>query len=315
MQPLNGLITLNKPQWMTSRQAVTRISAILRKAGYGRQIRVGHCGTLDPMASGVLVICIGKSTRLVKLIQDQRKTYAGKFHLGRVTSTDDFTGETLSESDVTSESVTSDMINALLPDFRGSIEQVPPKFSAVHINGKRAYKLARQGREVELSARTVQVHRLELTSLELPDFELQIECGSGTYIRSLGRDIGACLGCGATMKALTRSAIGSFTIEHAIEPDQLTPDNIASLVQSPIDAVSHLPRINITDAQKRDVYDGRSIVVGTISEFADDPARPESELQLILVGPDHKLVAVASYRSLEGTAKPDMVFHDPPREH
>ncbi|MDA1164300.1 MAG: tRNA pseudouridine(55) synthase TruB [Planctomycetota bacterium] len=315
MKPLNGLITLNKPQWMTSRQVVTRISAILRKAGYGRQIRVGHCGTLDPMASGVLVICIGKSTRLVKLIQDQKKTYAGKFQLGRVTSTDDFTGETLSESDVTSESVTSDMINTLLPEFRGSIEQVPPKFSAIHINGKRAYKLARQGREVELSARIVRVHRLELTSLEIPDFELQIECGSGTYIRSIGRDIGKRLGCGATMKALTRSAIGSFTIEHAIEPDQITPDNIASLVQPPINAVLHLPRINITDAQKRDVYDGRPIVVETTSAFADDEARPKSELQLILVGPDHKLVAVASFRPLEGTAKPDMVFHDPPREH
>ena len=316
MKTLSGLLTINKPQGMTSRQTVTRVTNLLRKAGYGRQIKAGHCGTLDPLATGLVVICIGRSTRLVQMIQEQPKTYTGTFQLGRVTSTDDCTGETLSETYIDSEIVTRETITTLLPEFTGRIEQVPPKFSAVHVEGKRAYKLARQGHDVELAARPVQIHRLELTAFELPEFELQIECGSGTYIRSLGRDIGQRLGCGATMNALTRSAIGSFSLQSATAPDQLSPENIALLVEPPINAVPHLPTFQINEEQKQRVYDGRPIDVGRLPEFAGDSPLPDvSAKRLVLTGRDgHQLVAVASYNLEDGTAKPDMVFHEPPRD-
>jgi tRNA pseudouridine55 synthase len=315
MKTLSGLLTINKPQGMTSRQTVTRVTNLLRKAGYGRQIKVGHCGTLDPLATGLVVICIGRSTRLVQMVQEQPKTYAGTFQLGRVTSTDDCTGETLSETYLDPEFVSRETISALLPEFTGRIQQVPPKFSAVHVDGQRAYKLARKGHDVELAPRPVQIHRLDLSAFELPEFELQIECGSGTYIRSLGRDIGERLGCGATMKALSRSAIGSFSLECATAPDQLSPENIASLVLPPINAVPHLPTFQINEEQKQRVYDGRPIEVGRLQQFVGDSSLPDlSAKRLVLTGGDHQLVAVATYNLEDGTAKPDTVFHDPPRD-
>lgn len=311
----NGLLTLNKPQWMTSRQAVTRVTSVLRKAGFGRRIRVGHCGTLDPLATGVLVICVGKATRLVQMIQERQKTYVGRFQLGRVTSTDDTTGSTLSETEVCAESITEDSINALLPDFTGENEQVPPKFSAVHVDGKRAYKLARQGKEVELTARTVHIDRLELTAFELPEIELLIQCGSGTYVRSLGRDIGERLGCGATMKGLIRTAIGPFNIDQAIDPNELNEENIISHLQPLINAVSHFPCYDISEQQKCRAYDGRLIEIGSIEKLAADLQQPGIDGRLMLIGPDQQLVAVASYNATEGMVKPVIVFHDPPRGH
>jgi tRNA pseudouridine55 synthase len=315
MKTLSGLLTIDKPQGMTSRQTVTRVSNILRKAGYGRHIRVGHCGTLDPLATGLVIICVGRSTRLVQLIQEQAKTYTGTFQLGCVTSTDDSTGEILCETAIDPEAVSRLTINGLLSEFTGRIEQVPPKFSAVHVNGKRAYKLARQGHEVELSPRPVQIHRLELKAFELPEFQLQIECGSGTYVRSLGRDIGERLGCGATMTALTRSAIGSFSLDNTVRPENLNPENIESLVQPPIKAVAHLPSFQINEQQKERVYDGRPIEIGEAEQLNERSTRNNDDTaRLILVDENRQLVAVSSYRFEDGSAKPDIVFHDPPRD-
>lgn len=315
MKTISGLLTINKPEGMTSRQTVTRVSNVLRQAGYGRQIRVGHCGTLDPLATGLIVICVGRSTRLVQLIQERAKTYTGTFQLGCVTSTDDCTGEILSESAVDATTISRQRIIDLLPEFTGDIEQVPPNFSAVHVNGKRAYKLARKGRDVELSARPVQIHRLELTKFQIPEFGLKIECGSGTYIRSLGRDIGKRLGCGATMNTLNRSAIGEFTIDQARAPHEVTAENIESLIKPPIQAVAHLPSVEITAQQKAMVYDGRPIDVGTAEVLSDSSHVEEAETaRLVLVDANHQLVAISSYSFEAGTAKPDMVFHDPPRD-
>lgn len=315
MKTLSGLVTIDKPEGMTSRQTVTRVRNLLRKAGYGRKIKVGHCGTLDPLATGLVVICIGRSTRLVQMIQEHRKTYTGTFQLGCVTTTDDCTGEVLKETEVDPDHITQERLKDLLPEFTGDIEQVPPKFSAVHVNGKRAYKLARQGRDVELASRPVQIYQLKLTAFELPEFQLQIECGSGTYIRSLGRDIGERLGCGATMKALTRSAIGEFSLEGAVRPDQLSPDNIEELIQPPVTAVSHLPSYQINEQQKQLVYNGRPIEIGACdTSTAGLSSSDNTAVRLVLVDSNGQLVAVTSYNQSEATAKPEMVFHDPPRD-
>lgn len=305
MPTLTGILNLNKPEGMSSRQAVTCVSKVLRQAGYGRKIKVGHCGTLDPLATGVLVICIGKATRLVTQIQEQTKVYDGTFELGRVTSTDDFTGETLSRSEVSPDDITAEAIEELLPEFTGEIEQVPPAFSAVHVNGRRAYELARQGKDVKLPARTVFIQQLKLLSLELPDFRLLVECGSGTYIRSLGRDIGARLGCGATMRRLTRTQIGPFTIDDALSPTDLTPENLPQVMQSPLTALPSIPRFVIDDAQKQWAFNGREIPIKTPPTGFDS-----SDPRIALVMESGQLVAVASYNEAERTAKPDMVFHE-----
>lgn len=315
MKTLSGLLTVNKPEGMTSRQTVTRVSNILRKAGYGRKIRVGHCGTLDPLATGVVVICIGRATRLVQIVQELPKTYRGTFQLGRATSTDDCTGEVLRETKIDEDQITRQAIESLLPAFVGSIEQVPPRFSAVHVNGKRAYKLARQGRNVELEARTVEIHRLEIINFELPYLELLVECGSGTYIRSLGRDLGEKLGCGATMNCLNRSAIGPFALDDATTPQELTPENIESLVRPPVDAVAHLPCVRINEDQKARIYNGRPISVEDNSQLENQPDQTTSNAsRLILIDDNGKLVAVSSCNPEERTIKPQMVFHDPPRD-
>ena len=316
MKTISGLVSINKPEGMTSRQTVTRVKNLLRKAGYGRQVKVGHCGTLDPLATGLVVVCVGRSTRLVQLVQERPKTYTGTFQLGVVTSTDDCTGEVLSESAVDAERISQQTISDLLPDFTGDIEQVPPKFSAVHVDGKRAYKLARQGRDVELAPRPVQIYGLELTKFELPEFELKIECGSGTYIRSLGRDIGERLGCGATMNFLIRSAIGAFSLDDSVTPDQLTPENIESFIKPPIAAVSHLPSHEISEQQKARIYNGRTVEISTASQFNTPDSTPADDKtkRLVLVDGNQQLDAISTYDAEEGTAKPYMVFHDPPRD-
>ena len=313
MKTISGLLSIDKPEGMTSRQAVTRVKNLLRKVGYGRQIKVGHCGTLDPLATGILVICVGRSTRLVQMIQEQPKSYSGTIRLGLVTSTDDCTGEVLAESELDTENLSRQAIVDLLPDFTGHIEQVPPKFSAIHVDGKRAYKLARQGHDVELEPRPVHIYRLELAGFELPEFKLQIECGSGTYIRSLGRDIGERLGCGATMNTLNRSAIGAFSLSNSVTPNQLTPENIESFVEPPITAVSHLPSYEINELQKERIYNGRMVEIDTVAALKHAPENGNTA-RLILVDNNQQLVAVSTYRFEDRTAKPVMVFHDPPRD-
>ena len=146
-------------------------------------------------------------------------------------------------------------------------------------------------------------------------FKLQIECGSGTYMRSLGRDIGERLGCGATMNSLNRSAIGEFSLNEAAAPHEVTPKNIESLIKPPIQAVAHLPGVEITAQQKALVYDGRPIEVGTVNQISGSSQVEGAETaRLVLVDSECQLVAVSSYRIDDGTAKPDMVFHDPPRD-
>lgn len=233
-----GLLNVNKPQGMTSRDAVNRVQRMLRG------VKVGHAGTLDPLATGVLVVCVGPATRLVEYVQRMRKQYSATFLLGKTSDTEDIEGEVteLAEPPCPSRSE----IEAALPKFVGKIEQRPPAYSALKVGGRRAYDLARKGEQVELQPRRIMVHDMTVSRYEYPELSLQITCGSGTYIRSLGRDLARSLGTGAVMSALHRTAIGGFRVEDAFAPDCLTAANAADFLIPPRRAVSELPAVELT---------------------------------------------------------------------
>ncbi len=260
--PRFGILNLDKPAGLTSRRVVDRVVELVRPA------KVGHAGTLDPLATGVLVVCIGKATRLIELVQEQSKSYHATFLLGRESDTDDVTG-TVNEVAVSS-AIRRSEVEGCLPEFLGQIEQVPPSFSAVHVEGRRAYERARAGQSVELTPRTVEVFRLEITRFEYPELELAIDCGSGTYIRSIGRDLGRALGCGAIMSGLVRTRVGPYRIEEAIPLDQLTPETLDARLLDATTAAAGLPKRVANTDERALLRGGRAIPVGDLSGAGSD---------------------------------------------
>lgn len=293
---------------MTSRDVVNRVLRIAREVTGLKKIKVGHCGTLDPIATGVLLVCVGQTTRMVSLVQEMPKQYEAEFQLGLTTDTDDVSGQTLSEVEVLSDTLDRESIECLLPRFIGSIEQIPPRFSAVHVEGKRAYDLARQGRDVDLKPRTVEVHELQLTRFERPRLGISMRCGSGTYVRAIGRDIGDLLGCGATMTSLVRSAIGSFELASAIELEVLNAETFISRLQSPLEIVPTLPRIQLSDTETALVKNGRKFhFKGQDPRQGLYQSAGSSHGRAALLTPAGLLVAIA--REDADAFQPELVFN------
>jgi len=223
----DGIIIIDKPQGWTSMDVCARLRGVFREK------RVGHAGTLDPMATGVLPVFIGQATKAVPFAEDGGKEYRARLRLGVVTDTQDVSGTTLSESPVC---VTEDALRAVLARFTGEIEQVPPMYSAVKIQGKRLYELARRGVEVERRPRTVTIRELELLAPDASgDWGLRVVCSKGTYIRALCHDIGAALGCGGCMAALRRTAAAGFTIAEAVTLEEAQAGGAALL--RPVDSL------------------------------------------------------------------------------
>jgi len=204
----NGIIIIDKPSDWTSMDVCAKLRGILKEK------KIGHAGTLDPMATGVLPVFVGSATRAVEFAEQGDKEYIATLRLGLVTNTQDTTGETLEEHPVT---VTRSDLEAVLPRFTGEIDQIPPMFSAIKINGKKLYELARSGKEVERKARRITIREIELLE-EVSECEyiLRVRCSKGTYIRTLCHDIGAALGCGGCMASLRRTMAAGFTIAEAV---------------------------------------------------------------------------------------------------
>jgi tRNA pseudouridine55 synthase len=246
-----GLLNLNKPAGMTSRRVVDRVQKL------GRRLKAGHAGTLDPLASGVLVVCVGAATRLIPYVQAMPKRYSATFLLGRQSPTEDVDGPVTELADPPIPSL--DAITKAARGLTGEILQRPPAFSALKVEGRRAYDLARAGRPVDLKPRRVTVYRLEVEAYQYPELRLAVECGSGTYVRSLGRDLAASLGTAAVMSQLVRLAIGRFTIEDAAVLESLRPDNWLDHLLPPLRAVEMLPRVALTDPEIARVRAGQAI--------------------------------------------------------
>ena len=245
------MIAVRKAAGPTSHDIV---DAVRRALG---ESRVGHLGTLDPAAEGVLVVVSGRATRLARFAEGWAKTYEGVIRLGAVTSTDDATGDTVAQSDAWRGVTESDM-QAALARFRGPIAQRPPAYSAVKVDGERAYRRARRGETVAIASREVTVYALELLGFTPPDARFRATVSGGTYLRSLARDVGEALGCGAHLAALTRTAVGPFGLADAVAPEAVTAAGLRGMEV----LVGDLARRDLTDEERAAVAHGRAIAAG-----------------------------------------------------
>ncbi len=251
MDAAGGVVPVAKPTGPTSHDVV---AAVRRRLGGPR---TGHLGTLDPMAAGVLVVVVGRATRLARFAAGWPKTYEGVARLGTTTTTDDATGAPLVTSSAWQD-LPVDTVEAALAQFRGTFAQRPPAYSAVNVAGERAYRRARRGEPVEPPPRPVTVSELALLAYEPPDVRFRATVSAGTYLRSVARDLGAVLGCGAHLAALTRTAVGPFRLDEAVAPETVGWE----AVRSPVALVSQLPRRDLSDEEAAGVAHGRPVAAG-----------------------------------------------------
>ncbi len=233
---INGIINVYKEKGYTSFDVVAKMRGIFR------QKKIGHTGTLDPDAEGVLPVCLGKATKVCGLLTDKDKEYEAVLLLGVETDTQDIGGTVLRTAEVRAG---EEEVQKAIASFAGQYEQVPPMYSALKVQGKRLYELARQGVTVEREARSVQIHEIEVLGIRLPEVQIRVRCSKGTYIRTLCRDIGARLGCGGCMKSLLRTRVAEFTLEQAHRLSEIEAMDPAERegVLFPVDSVfSHLPK-------------------------------------------------------------------------
>lgn len=237
MSIISGILAVDKPIQLTSHDVVGRV----RRLSQTR--RVGHAGTLDPLATGVLLLGIGRATRLLEYLVGLPKTYETTLWLGHTTTTYDAEGEIMAERPYSH--LTLDDVNLVLKQFRGPIQQKPPLYSALKKDGQPLYKLARQGQSVDVPAREVTIYKLTVLDWQPPALHLRVACSSGAYVRSLGHDIGEALGCGAYLTALRRTAVSDFTLEGSVPLAELTDANFVDYLLPPEVAVAHLPCLDL----------------------------------------------------------------------
>lgn len=251
---MTGIICLDKPCDMTSFMAVKRASRILGVK------KAGHTGTLDPMATGVLVIMLGHCTRFIELLPEHKKSYTARVKLGLTTDTLDITGEILSESPV---DVSLEQLLSVTEKFKGDILQTPPMFSALKKDGERLYDLARKGIEIEREQRQITIEKLEIYDFDGTEFSMDVTCSAGTYIRSLCDDIGRELGCGAVMTELRRTEANGFSIENSVTLDKLEnlvrENNVQSVITSVEKALISYPAITVTKPQANRFHNGGAL--------------------------------------------------------
>lgn len=222
------IIGIDKPLGWTSFDAVKRVRGSIQRRLHVKKFKVGHAGTLDPLATGVLIVCTGRATRLIEEIQSGEKEYIATLRLGATTPSFDL--ETEIDATFPTDHITEEMVNDALEKFKGNIMQVPPVFSAVKVDGKRAYKYARNGKELELQAKPVNIKELELTSFKDNLLTIRVTCGKGTYIRSLARDLGKALDTGAHLIELRRTRVGNIRVENCLKIE----DAVEKIANDPI---------------------------------------------------------------------------------
>jgi tRNA pseudouridine55 synthase len=291
----SGILNVDKPSGLTSHDVV----AFVRRAA--RQRKVGHAGTLDPMATGVLLVCLDKATRVTEYLMASPKTYDAAIRLGVTTTTDDAEGEITAQSQV---EVPYTEIVRTVQQFVGRIEQVPPVYSALKRGGQPLYKLARRGQVPELLPRLVEIHALQVKEWSPPVLHVQVRCGPGTYIRALARDLGQSLGCGAHLASLRRMASGRFTVEQAISPQRIETafaSGTAAELLSPIDAaVADLPALYLDAATSLRLVAGQPIVGDAGLVAAGPLARAYA--------PDRQFIAIVAWDPQMTGWRPRKVF-------
>jgi tRNA pseudouridine55 synthase len=292
----DGILNLDKPRGPTSHDIVNRVRALTSIR------RVGHAGTLDPMATGVLLVCIGRATRVSEYLMAGHKVYRARVRLGVTTDTYDVEGEVVASSDPSAVSRTD--VEAALESFHGTIEQVPPMYSAIKHEGQPLHKLARQGIKIERRPRKVDILRVELTSWESPEFTMEIACSSGTYVRSLAHDLGQALGCGAHLTELVRQASGTFLLDDAVTLEALAnaaDEERWTELLLPIDqGLTDFPALHLDGDAARRLCLGQA--VASVPQEQGALARA--------YGPDGTFLAIARYVEKDGVWHPHKVFAD-----
>ena len=250
---MNGIVIVDKPVGWTSQDVVSKLRGVLHTK------RVGHGGTLDPMATGVLPVFVGRATRGVEFFEHAEKTYEATLQLGLTTDTEDTTGTVLTQQEV---HISETQILGVLPQFRGEILQIPPMYSALKVDGQKLYELARKGKEVERKPRPITIHQLELLEFTGETARLRVRCSKGTYIRTLCKDIGEALGCGGCMAALRRTAAGEYGIEEAVPLQTLLDTETPDQYLRPVDSMfRNYPAITLSPKQETRCRNGNSFTL------------------------------------------------------
>lgn len=293
--PLDGILLIDKEAGWTSHDVVAKARGITR------QRRIGHTGTLDPAATGLLVLCLGKATRLVEYMSGHDKAYEGEILLGVSTETDDAEGAVIARNEI--PDITESDIDALAERFRGKQDQVPPAYSAVKVDGQRAYAVARKGGKLSLAARPVVIHDIALKKVDAARIALRVRCGAGTYVRSLARDIGAALGCGAHLASLRRTETGPFHVNDAVRIAELQTfvdeGQLCDLLRSADEGVMDLNAVVVANERGDFLANGRTLSVRT------RPWEPADETRIYRI--DGGFVGIGQVEP-DGTIRPSKVI-------
>ena len=285
---IHGIINVYKEKGFTSHDVVAKLRGIVG------QKKIGHTGTLDPDATGVLPVCLGKATKLCDLLTDKNKTYEAVLLLGKTTDTQDITGEVLEEK--STEALTEEKVREAIEGFIGDYEQIPPMYSALKVKGKKLYELAREGKVIERKARPVKILDIQILEIDLPKVRMEVSCSKGTYIRTLCHDIGEKLGCGGCMESLIRTRVSTFRIE-----DAKTLDEIETLKQEgklaellvPIDAMfPFYPKITVKDDWKAFAKNGNPLDLKMLKEACGQ----DEETQVRLYDESGKFIAIYQWK-------------------
>ena len=285
---IHGIINVYKEKGFTSHDVVAKLRGIVG------QKKIGHTGTLDPDATGVLPVCLGKATKLCDLLTDKNKTYEAVLLLGKTTDTQDITGEVLEEK--STEALTEEKVREAIEGFIGDYEQIPPMYSALKVNGKKLYELAREGKVIERKARPVKILDIQILEIDLPKVRMEVSCSKGTYIRTLCHDIAEKLGCGGCMESLIRTRVSTFRIE-----DAKTLDEIETLKQEgklaellvPIDAMfPFYPKITVKDDWKAFAKNGNPLDLKMLKEACGQ----DEETQVRLYDESGKFIAIYQWK-------------------
>lgn len=299
----NGIMNVYKEAGYTSHDVVARLRGICK------QKKIGHTGTLDPDAVGVLPVCFGSGTKLCDMLTDWDKEYIAVLKLGVVTDTQDMSGQVLQRADRTQmEALTKEALRQAIMGFVGEYAQIPPMYSALKVNGKRLYELARAGREVERKPRNVQIKEIEILKTELPDVQFRVVCSKGTYIRTLCHDIGETLGCGGAMESLIRSRVGIFGLEQALtltEIERLRDENkISSVIVSPDAVFADDRAVTVTGMGQKMAENGNRLQEKVLVE---NILFKEQE-QVRVYDEDGRFYGIYQYHAKSGDLKPLKMF-------
>ncbi len=296
---VHGILNVEKEIGFTSFDVVAKLRGILK------QKKIGHTGTLDPDARGVLPVCLGNATKLCDMLTEKTKEYEAVMLLGVTTDTLDLSGEVLKEQPV---SVSEEEIRGIINGFWGEQQQIPPMYSALKVDGRRLYELAREGKTIERKSRTITIHRIEIVSVELPRVTFRVECSKGTYIRSLCQDIGEKVGCGACMESLIRTRSGAFTIENA-----LTLSTIEQMMKSgriedailPMEAIfEKLEALHVTEQWKVRIDNGNPLELLAFEETIT----PEEKKQYRIYNVEGRFFAIYRYEEEQNRMMPERIF-------